>query len=449
MSDLAREGLDAIKGVLAGLAGDDPLSTTCYAVSGQNVRDLRAAIDPIEVVLRERMVCNVCGNPAACLGSYEDAPWTYACNDCCGHDCEDGQCFPLKGLDDYLTLMAFEANEREDALRTRIVEVEGELDEARESGQHAAAAADAYVEMGAWLLRLPKPTDEPNTAFADGLGLRVTEQELVRVLDGLSGLEPVARNREIAALRARAEGVERRIKEIAATLTTASDQRDDARAERDAAQAQVERLLDVAGSTTRLGKERSVEDAVQRVMALRERAVKNAAKVERLWDALGNISVTGCERLASEGGCADVDAWSATAEYGEDRWCDPCIARRAREGDLVPAEEHAPSCRTVRHKGARSGGMCDCGVSAFVEPASVEECPYCKQGRPFVDQDAHGHPFPKMAHVGGKLCLNFHAPGEPAPVDETIYHHGKPISGPGCTSNPNSPSRSEGGDETT
>jgi hypothetical protein len=40
-------------------------------------------------------VCE-CGKPAACFGSYEDDLHSaYACDDCCGHGCEDGHCEPV------------------------------------------------------------------------------------------------------------------------------------------------------------------------------------------------------------------------------------------------------------------------------------------------------------------------------------------------------------------
>lgn len=42
------------------------------------------------------LVCSHCGKPASCIGRYdnmiEDAP---ACDDCCGHGCEDGHCEPI------------------------------------------------------------------------------------------------------------------------------------------------------------------------------------------------------------------------------------------------------------------------------------------------------------------------------------------------------------------
>lgn len=43
--------------------------------------------------------CLHCGAPAYCFGSYEShsgtVPRTYACDDCCGHGCEDGHCEPV------------------------------------------------------------------------------------------------------------------------------------------------------------------------------------------------------------------------------------------------------------------------------------------------------------------------------------------------------------------
>jgi len=41
-------------------------------------------------------VCAVCGKPATCLGQYDNmTEEAYACDDCCGHGCEDGKCRPV------------------------------------------------------------------------------------------------------------------------------------------------------------------------------------------------------------------------------------------------------------------------------------------------------------------------------------------------------------------
>ena len=39
--------------------------------------------------------CAICNAPATCLGRYECSPLAYACDTCCGHGCEDGECAPL------------------------------------------------------------------------------------------------------------------------------------------------------------------------------------------------------------------------------------------------------------------------------------------------------------------------------------------------------------------
>jgi hypothetical protein len=38
---------------------------------------------------------DICDNLATCTGSYDGSPEAAACDDCCGHGCEDGHCEPL------------------------------------------------------------------------------------------------------------------------------------------------------------------------------------------------------------------------------------------------------------------------------------------------------------------------------------------------------------------
>lgn len=38
--------------------------------------------------------CDWCDDPATCHGTY-DGHTGYACDDCCGHGCEDGWCDPI------------------------------------------------------------------------------------------------------------------------------------------------------------------------------------------------------------------------------------------------------------------------------------------------------------------------------------------------------------------
>lgn len=40
-------------------------------------------------------LCEHCGKPATCCGSYEGSSAGFACDDCCGHGCEDGKCEPV------------------------------------------------------------------------------------------------------------------------------------------------------------------------------------------------------------------------------------------------------------------------------------------------------------------------------------------------------------------
>lgn len=44
--------------------------------------------------------CAECGSPATCFGSYEsEYTPAYACDECCGHGCEDGHCDALKEVE--------------------------------------------------------------------------------------------------------------------------------------------------------------------------------------------------------------------------------------------------------------------------------------------------------------------------------------------------------------
>jgi hypothetical protein len=45
------------------------------------------------------MLCDHCEKrPAVCRGSYDNGPMCYACDECCGHGCEDGKCEHLTTL---------------------------------------------------------------------------------------------------------------------------------------------------------------------------------------------------------------------------------------------------------------------------------------------------------------------------------------------------------------
>lgn len=54
---------------------------------------LTLAIDPL--------ACATCGNPATCVGRYEDmVDMEPACDECCGHGNEDGLCHRVETRDD-------------------------------------------------------------------------------------------------------------------------------------------------------------------------------------------------------------------------------------------------------------------------------------------------------------------------------------------------------------
>lgn len=39
--------------------------------------------------------CEWCDKPATCHGAYEGLAAGFACDECCGHGCEDGFCYPI------------------------------------------------------------------------------------------------------------------------------------------------------------------------------------------------------------------------------------------------------------------------------------------------------------------------------------------------------------------
>lgn len=48
--------------------------------------------------------CEHCDAQATCVGRYEDMKEdAFACNECCGHGCEDGHCDPIYDEDDNIT----------------------------------------------------------------------------------------------------------------------------------------------------------------------------------------------------------------------------------------------------------------------------------------------------------------------------------------------------------
>jgi hypothetical protein len=61
-----------------------------------DVDDLRPTLAP----MGPAHVCAHCGKPAACFGRYDNMTTAdFACDECCGHGCEDGRCIRIE-LDD-------------------------------------------------------------------------------------------------------------------------------------------------------------------------------------------------------------------------------------------------------------------------------------------------------------------------------------------------------------
>ncbi len=56
----------------------------CRACSGMDT--------PKPKTERLRPTCQFCGEPAVCYGHSSDTEPGYACDKCCGHGCEDGEC---------------------------------------------------------------------------------------------------------------------------------------------------------------------------------------------------------------------------------------------------------------------------------------------------------------------------------------------------------------------
>jgi hypothetical protein len=64
------------------------------------IESLKARGITLTVTEGENPKCRFCEKPATCYGSYEGLPKDFACDDCCGHGCEDGHCDLLEDLDD-------------------------------------------------------------------------------------------------------------------------------------------------------------------------------------------------------------------------------------------------------------------------------------------------------------------------------------------------------------
>lgn len=76
--------------------------------------------------------CWNCQQPATCFGSYEQSNWDYACDECCGHGCEDGRCFSVTEFGEQFVGLQAELA----ALRQRLADVEQDLETVKWNRDH-------------------------------------------------------------------------------------------------------------------------------------------------------------------------------------------------------------------------------------------------------------------------------------------------------------------------
>lgn len=96
-----------------------------------------------DAAIKRAPKCSVCGKPATCLGRYEGhGPWRWACDDCCGHGNEDGECRPISDVAEWMTTKL-------DAVIKRAEKAELTVDTwlSLEKEQMEAAAAELRVEV--------------------------------------------------------------------------------------------------------------------------------------------------------------------------------------------------------------------------------------------------------------------------------------------------------------
>ncbi len=87
--------------------------------------------------------CVYCENPATCFGSYEcDTNHGFACDDCCGHGNEDGQCEPLQK---FFAQVGTEFNKIQQ-LREQLAEAQAAIVEHNRhvAEMHTASSDDCY-----------------------------------------------------------------------------------------------------------------------------------------------------------------------------------------------------------------------------------------------------------------------------------------------------------------
>jgi hypothetical protein len=160
--------------------------------------------------------CAVCGKPATCLGRYEGhGPWQWACDDCCGHGNEDGECRPVADVAEWMTqAQSALAAEREkadgfkqcaDELEANYIFTRDERDAANERAKRAEADAKrltALLEKDINVKALAKEIGEDVLGVIDRLGLEEARLEMDQL------------NCTVSRLTARAEAAEAEVKRL-------------------------------------------------------------------------------------------------------------------------------------------------------------------------------------------------------------------------------------------
>lgn len=73
-------------------------------------------LDALDAMEESCPRCHICDKPATCLGSYEANTFSYACNDCCHHGCEDGVCYTFSEIPKRLDATEKELEKRKAAM---------------------------------------------------------------------------------------------------------------------------------------------------------------------------------------------------------------------------------------------------------------------------------------------------------------------------------------------
>lgn len=88
-----------------------PIRAAAVGDEGATIPEIVGAINrsnqAVTALFGERK-CAHCGKDPTCFGSYEGSEYAYACDECCGHACEDGRCVPVVDLEQAELVAAIE-----------------------------------------------------------------------------------------------------------------------------------------------------------------------------------------------------------------------------------------------------------------------------------------------------------------------------------------------------